>query len=230
MYAVATFLIVAVIAMAFGQMSTGALIATGVPPDIAAFQARSAFSGAGFTTTEAENVVNHPTRRRVIATTMFVGSLGTPTLVVTVLLGLVAPGPGSTTERTLVTVWGSIAILLMITNKPMRRVLVGVGQRYTQNRLVPALGHDADELFTIGHGYVISSVLVASDPDHASRSLRGLQSAIPGVRVLGVKRNSEYFGEPPVDIDLQEGDRLVIYSHRDRLDFLGHDEPPDPAD
>ena len=101
MYAVATFLVVAVITVAFTKLATGALIATGVPPESAAFQARSAFSGAGFTTTEAENVVNHRVRRRIIGTTMFVGSLGTPTLVLTVLVGFVAPGPGSTTERAL---------------------------------------------------------------------------------------------------------------------------------
>jgi len=71
MCAVATFLVVAVITLALGQLATGALIATGVPPEIAASQARSAFSGAGFTTTEEENVVNHRARRRIIATTMF---------------------------------------------------------------------------------------------------------------------------------------------------------------
>ena len=41
MYAVATFLIVAVISMVFGLMATGALIATGVPPEVASFQALS---------------------------------------------------------------------------------------------------------------------------------------------------------------------------------------------
>ena len=81
MYALATFFVVAVISVAFTKLSAGALIATGVPPESAGFQARSAFSGAGFTTVEAENVVNHQVRRRIIGTTMFVGSLGTPTLV-----------------------------------------------------------------------------------------------------------------------------------------------------
>ena len=75
MYAVATFFVVAVISVAFTKFAAGALIATGVPPESAAFQARSAFSGAGFTTTEAENVVNHPVRRRIISLAMFVGSL-----------------------------------------------------------------------------------------------------------------------------------------------------------
>ena len=138
MYAVATFLVVAVITLAFGQLATGALIATGVPPEIAAFQARSAFSGAGFTTTEAENVVNHPARRRIIATTMFAGSLGTPTLVVTVLLGFVAPGPGSTVERTLAFLAGAFLIVTTLLNKFVRGWLVRVGNRYTARRLQPA--------------------------------------------------------------------------------------------
>ena len=94
MYAIATFFVVAVLSIGFTRMAAGALIATGLPPEVASFQARSAFSGAGFTTTEAENVVNHPARRKIIGTTMFVGNLGTPTLVVTVLVGFLAPGPG----------------------------------------------------------------------------------------------------------------------------------------
>jgi Trk-type K+ transport system membrane component len=138
MYAVATFLVVAVITVAFTKLATGALIATGVPPESAAFQARSAFSGAGFTTTEAENVVNHRVRRRIIGTTMFVGSLGTPTLVLTVLVGFVAPGPGSTTERALVTISGVFLIVMAVFNKPSQRWLQRVGQRYVHKRLAPA--------------------------------------------------------------------------------------------
>lgn len=217
MYAVATFLIVAVITLVFGQLATGALIATGVPPEIAAFQARSAFSGAGFTTTEAENVVNHPLRRRIIATTMFVGSLGTPTLVVTVLVGLIAPGPGNTTERTLVLVSGTAGIVMLVLNRPIRRVLVGVGRRYTARRLVPALGRDVDEIVSLGDGFVVDAIRLDADPAPTSRSLRALAHAIPGCTVLGVRRAGEYVGEPPVDIELRAGDELIVHGHRERV-------------
>lgn len=198
MYAIATFLIVAVITMVFGLMATGGLIATGVPPEIASFQARSAFSGAGFTTTEAENVVNHPTRRRIIATTMFVGSLGTPTLVVTVLVGLVAPGPGSTTERTLVLIAGIALILLMIVNRPMRKLLVGFGQRYANKRLLPALDMKPTVLLELGGNYEVDVLALTADPDEAVRGLRGLEHAFAGVKVLGGRRGDEYFGESPM--------------------------------
>ena len=213
MYAVATFLVVAVITVAFTKLSTGALMATGTPPELAAFQARSAFSGAGFTTTEAENVVNQPVRRRIIGTTMLVGSLGTPTLVVTVLIGLIAPGPGSTTQRVLVTLSGLFLIVMAITNKPVQRWLTGVGHRYIQRHLMPALAHHREELLVLSDDFAIQSVRLDKPVDEA-RSLRGLAHALPGVTVLAVRRGREFLGEPPVDIDLVEGDELILYGHR----------------
>ena len=219
MYAVATFLIVAVITMVFGLLATGALIATGLPPDVAAFQARSAFTGAGFTTTEAENVVNHAARRRIVSATMFVGNLGTPTLVVTVLIGLLAPGPGSTTERSLVAISGVMIMLLLIGNRPAKRAMVRVGQRYARRRLLPALDRP-ENLLSLGSDFSVTAVRVAERPEETYRSLRGLEGAIPGAKVLGVRRGTEYFGEPPVDITLKEGDELVVYARNERLNAL----------
>jgi hypothetical protein len=228
MYAVATFLVVAVITLAFGQLATGALIATGVPPEIAAFQARSAFSGAGFTTTEAENVVNHPARRRIIATTMFAGSLGTPTLVVTVLLGFIAPGPGSTIERTLALLSGAFLIVMSVLNRPVRRWLVRVGNRYTDRRLRPALGSGAEEILSLGDGFVIDAIRLDVDPEPTARSLRSLAHALPGITVLGIRSNGSYRGEPPVDHELHAGDELIVHGHRDRIAaLLAHRAPGD---
>jgi len=214
MYAVATFLVVAVITTAFTKLATGALIATGVPPESAAFQARSAFSGAGFTTVEAENVVNHPVRRRIIGTTMFVGSLGTPTLVVTVLVGFIAPGPGSTVERTLVTVSGVLLIAMMVFNKPYQRWLQGIGIRYVRRRLEPALSAEPAELLVLSDTMAVQSIRLGETPPDGPRSLRALANALPEVVVLGIRRGSDYIGEPPVDVELHAGDELIVYGHR----------------
>jgi hypothetical protein len=216
MYAVSTFLVVAVITIAFTKLATGALIATGVPKESAAFQARSAFSGAGFTTTEAENVVNHPLRRRIIATTMFVGSLGTPTLVVTVLLGFIAPGPGSTTERVLVTLSGLFLIVIAVFNAPAQRWLEGIGRRYVHRRLDPALGDERADLLVLSDDFGVQSIRIERTPAETVRSLRGLRQSFPELDVLGVRRGAEFFGEPPVDLDLEAGDELVFFGRRDR--------------
>jgi len=215
MYAIATFFVVGVISVAFTKLAAGALIATGVPPESAAFQARSAFSGAGFTTNEAENVVNHRVRRRIIGTTMFVGSLGTPTLVLTVLVGFIAPGPGSTTERALVTISGVLLILIAVLNRPVQRRLERVGHRYVHRRLIPALSSNRLDLLTLSGEYAVQAVKLEATPEESVRSLRGLAAAFPDVTILGVRRGKTYFGAPPVDIRLLAGDELVIYAHRE---------------
>ena len=43
-----------------------ALMMTGMDEKRAKFQALSAFSGTGFTTKEAESVINNPKRRRIV--------------------------------------------------------------------------------------------------------------------------------------------------------------------
>ncbi len=220
MYAVATFLVVAILSLAFTRLAAGALIATGLPPEVASFQARSAFSGAGFTTTEAENVVNHPARRKIIGTTMFVGNLGTPTLVVTVLVGFLAPGPGNTAERTMVTVAGLVLVVMLVANRPAQRALARIGQRQARRRLLPHLEDDVIELFAVGDDYVVGSVRVADDPGPSIRSLRGIDEALPMVNVLGVRHGDGYLGRPPVDVELDAGDEIIVYGRRRDLEQI----------
>lgn len=223
MYAVATFLVVAVLSMAFTRLAAGALIATGLPPDVASFQARSAFSGAGFTTTEAENVVNNPDSRKIISTTMFVGNLGTPTLVVTVLVGFLAPGPGNTVERVMVAISGLVLAVLLVTNRPMKRWLVKVGQREAQRRLLPRLDNQVVELLSVGDDFVVGAVQVVAGTGSAAQSLRSIDDALPAVRVLGVQQSEGFFGTPPVDLELAAGDKIIAYGLRSDLQNLVED-------
>jgi hypothetical protein len=223
MYAVATFLVVAVLSMAFTRLAAGALIATGLPPDVASFQARSAFSGAGFTTTEAENVVNNPDSRKIISTTMFVGNLGTPTLVVTVLVGFLAPGPGNTVERVMVAISGLVLAVLLVTNRPMKRWLVKVGQREAQRRLLPRLDNQVEELLAVGDDFVVGAVQVVAGTGSTVQSLRSIDDALPAVRVLGVQQSEGFFGTPPVDLELAAGDKIIAYGRRSDLQNLVED-------
>ncbi len=235
MYAVVTFIIVAVISMLFTRVATGALIATGLPPDVARFQARSAFTGTGFTTTESENVVNHPARRKVLSITMLVGNLGTPTLIVAVLAGLIGPGPGDTVQRLVVMVAVLAVALVMLSLRPVTDALVRVGANYARNRLLPAVGSEPIELLDLGDEFVVADVRLKSRPHMGPRSLGGLDLALPGVKLLGVRRGSgspdegHFIGEPPRDLDLGPDDVLVVYGSRLLVDELADVEDPRPA-
>lgn len=60
-----------------------ALMMTGMNFDKAKFQALSAFSGTGFTTREAERVVNNPRRRKIVVWLMILCNVGIVTVIVT---------------------------------------------------------------------------------------------------------------------------------------------------
>ena len=65
-----------IISLLVTRIGAVALTLTGMSQDAARFQARSAYSGVGFTTSESEQVVNHPVRRRVLAFLMLTGNIG----------------------------------------------------------------------------------------------------------------------------------------------------------
>ena len=63
MIAALTLLVVLTLSIVVVRAGAVALRLTGIPEEVARFQARSAFTGAGFTTSESEAIVNHPVRR-----------------------------------------------------------------------------------------------------------------------------------------------------------------------
>src|SRR4051812_43468566 len=76
MVALVSVLIIVLVILLITRVATVALSLTGMSRESARFQARSALSGVGFTTLEAEDVVSHPVRRRIIQILMTLGSAG----------------------------------------------------------------------------------------------------------------------------------------------------------
>ena len=81
-----TLLIAVALALTITRIATVALTLTGLSQEAAGFQARSAYLGVGFTTSEAEQVVRHPIRRRIIMMLMIIGNLGLVAVVASVML------------------------------------------------------------------------------------------------------------------------------------------------
>ncbi len=76
MAAVISLNVVVTLGLLVTRIATVALTMTGMSVDHARFQARSAFTGTGFTTSEAEAVVGHPARRRIVMALMLVSGAG----------------------------------------------------------------------------------------------------------------------------------------------------------
>jgi hypothetical protein len=76
MVAVTSLLAVLLLSLIIVRIAAEALVLTGLSREAARFQARSAWTGTGFTTAESERVVGHPVRRRVVEWLMVLRSAG----------------------------------------------------------------------------------------------------------------------------------------------------------
>ena len=86
MIAIVSLLFTLTLSILITRVAAIALMMTGLSREVAAFQARSAFTGVGLTTSETETVVNHPVRRRIIMSLMLFGNLGIAAVVATSIL------------------------------------------------------------------------------------------------------------------------------------------------
>jgi hypothetical protein len=68
------------------RLAATALTLTGLSREAARFQARSAFTGTGFTTSETEKVVDHPVQRRIIMLLMTARSASLVSVIISLIL------------------------------------------------------------------------------------------------------------------------------------------------
>lgn len=215
-----TVLIVILLSMLVGRVATIALTLTGMSRQAARFQARSALTGAGFTTTESESIVNHPVRRRIVMTLMLMGSAGIVTVLASVMLTFATTasgGRGSSTVALLSLVGGTLLLLGLLKLRPVDRALSRVIRlllrRYTDLDI-----RDYAALLEIHGGYAVSELLVDAQDWIAGHTLLELRLNDEGVIVLGVQRSDgTYDGAPDGQTRIAAGDVLVVYGRGDRV-------------
>lgn len=227
--AILTLLVVLALSLVVTRVATVALTATGLSREAARFQARSAFSGAGFTTTESESVVRHPVRRRIIMWLMLAGNAGIVAVMASIVLAAVAPdGDLNAFVRVVAVLAGIFAIWAASrTDWVDRRItrLAGMAlRRWTQLDV-----NDYAALLRVGGEYIVTELRVERGTWLADRSLFDLATRDEGIIILGVERgDGSYQGAPQGDTVLATGDVLVLYSRSEVLAGLDR-RPPGAA-
>jgi len=211
MIAVAGLLSVILVALIVTRVATIVLTLTGLSRESARFQARSALTGVGFTTSEAEAVVSHPVRRRVVMFLMLIGSAGVVTVIATLMLSFVGAGGRETGLRAALLVAG-LGILLVLAQSPLvdrafARLVAWALARWTHLDV-----RDYAALLHIGGEYGVTELFV--EPTHwaAGRRLGDLRIWEEGLRVLGITRTDGTFvGAPVPATEVHAGDTLIVY-------------------
>src|SRR5919197_3255988 len=193
--AVVAVLIVLVVSLLVARVGAVALTLTGMSREVSRFQARSAFFGVGFTTGEAEAVVSHPVRRRIIMWLILFGNAGVITVVGTLAISF-AGDRSDTLLRIVVLAAGVIALGALAASHPVDRLLTRLIRRALA-RWTDLDARDYSGLLELGGGYAVAELVVEPQDWLAGRTLAELTLRDEGVVVLGVRReHGPYLGAP----------------------------------
>jgi hypothetical protein len=216
MVALASVLVVVLVSLLITRVATLALVLTGMSRESARFQARSALSGVGFTTSEAERVVNHPIRRRIVLALMLVGSAGVVTTVASLIFSFGHASGGGKALRAGILVGGLFVIWVLSRSRFFDRALAWL--------IVPALHRaglrhrDSAALVELEGNFAVQELAVMAEDWVAGRSLGELRLRDEGIAVLGVRRSKgTYIGVPDAATVIEAGDTLVLYARQDRV-------------
>lgn len=221
MVPVISLLVVLSLSFLVTRIATVALIHTGLSRESARFQARSAFTGVGFTTTESENVVNHPVRRRILLMLMLMGNAGIITVISSLILTFVNVHEANSMWRQGLLLVGGIVALWFAANsrwvdRNLSNLITWALQKYTRMDV-----QDYASILQIAGDYRVIELKVEDGDWLAGNSLDGLKLSDEGVLVLGINRpNGRYIGAPKGTARIDTGDVLILYGRAECLKNL----------
>ncbi|HEX6596405.1 MAG TPA: TrkA C-terminal domain-containing protein [Acidimicrobiales bacterium] len=219
MYGIVLVLVVAMLSLLITRIATIALTATGMPRSSARFQARSALSGVGFTTSESETVVAHPARRRIIMGLMLVGSVGLATTIAGVLAGVAGgtPDAGDRLTRAGVLVTGLAAIYALSTSGRVDRMLsTAIGRALARFTTLDVRDYAA--ILHVSGEYEVKEMVATEGAWITGRSLAELRLKDEGILVLGILRaDGTYLGIPTAQTRIETGDTAILYGRDGRF-------------
>jgi len=204
------------------RIGSVALTLTGMSQDSARFQARSAYTGVGFTTSESEQVVNHPVRRRVLAFLMLTGNIGIAVVIASMMATFVQQdgAGGNMWQRAFVLSIALFALWIITTQKwvdqTIERIIAWALTKWTSLDV-----RDYVSLLHLADGYVVYEIKVNPDDWIADQLLADSKLTAEGVLVLGIHRaDGKYDGSPSGKTLVHVGDTLSVYGPKQRLEEL----------
>ncbi len=187
-----------------------ALMMTGMEKNKARFQALSAFSGTGFTTREAESVVNHPQRRKIITWLIIFGNAGIVAVIVTTTTSFATSKAHHLPINIVVLALGIFLIYKIATYKKFTMKW----EKFIEKRLLksPTFEEAATEdLLHFLEGYGLVKKIVVGGSALVGKSLRESRLNEKGAIVLGIEREKSWIPVPEASERIKRDDKLVVY-------------------
>lgn len=223
MFAVVSLLVIIMLSVIVVRIGSAALELTGLSSEVASFQAQSAFSGVGFTTTESEVIVNHPVRRRIIRILILLGSAGITSSVATLVITFVGQTGVNLAFRGLSLFVGVGTIFFLsksrLVSHVLKRVIKKALKTWTHVRI-----YDYEELLGLANDYIISRIVVSTTNWMVDRTLKDLHLEQEGILIISIYRKQsgkeKFIGIASGDVEVRNGDILVCYSRSENAKAL----------
>lgn len=222
MASILSLLLILILSVLMTRIATVILVHTGLSREMARFQARSAFSGAGFTTSESEKIVNHPLRRRVVSTLILLCNAGVVTAIASLLLTFLG-------KDQLMPDWlqfsllgiGIAGVWFVANSKLLDRWLSAFISRVLAKH-TPLNVVDVDSLLHLEDGYRISELAIPSNDDWlADRTIAETRLREEGMSILAIRReDGSFIGNPTPHSRLEVGDTVICYGLAEGLTEL----------
>jgi len=200
------------VALAYLIICVGALALemTGLERSQARFQAISAFTGTGFTTRQAENVVNQPRRRKIISYLMILGNAGLVSVLATFIRSLSHDGVLRPSLNLLIIAAAIMAVYRAVTHRRIAPRL-NAGLFKAMKRFLHFDQVQVTELLHQADGFGVGLLVAAPGSRAAGRPLADSGLKEQGLLVLSIERDQGMLPVPPPDTVIAAGDRLACY-------------------
>lgn len=215
------------------RIASVALRLTGLPDHVARFQSISALTGAGFTTTESESIVNFPIRRKVIVGLMIFGNLGLISVLSTFVVAFSesAEDTGALIQQGLMIIAVVAFIAFVMTNQTLDNILCKAISRI----LHPFLKSNQQHFLTVlalGNDYIVAEHVYRGKQDHP---LPNIVPAALGLNILSVRGiDQTYFDEFEPQFLVAQNESLVCFgsnqNHQRLADHLSKTFPFQPGE
>ncbi len=196
-----------------------ALMMTGLEKKKARFQALSAFSGTGFTTKEAELVINHPVRRKIMTWLMIMGNAGVVTVIVTATSSFATSSGFQLPINVLILILGIFLIYKLMTH----RRIMKKWENFIERKLIKSPAFEeasTEDLLHFLEGYGVVKKIISEDSSLVGSSISESGLSEKGALVLGIERGKSWIPIPKARERIEIDDRLIVYGPNDVLKEL----------